>query len=165
MRKLIDRLDQHLRQLAPHQRERDSGVLLREAFDMLTAQIGNAAIGAAVQRAAGELPEGYDLHIEIERDAGCVRLYLPDSDASLADFGGGDTFADEINSAVDCVTRQENAKQHVMELEKAWVAESPIIPDPLNTRECKHPECGRFEGPRQMECRAMADNACGRNDK
>lgn len=59
------------------------------------------AIGAAIERAAAELPEGCDLHIDIERGAGTVRLYLPNSDASKSDFEGHDTFAGEINAATD----------------------------------------------------------------
>lgn len=49
-------------------------------------------------------------------------------------------------------------------------AESPAdraggVPDPLGCNACQHPECGRFEGPRQVECRAMADNACARPER
>ncbi len=35
-------------------------------------------------------------------------------------------------------------------------------PDPLGVLSCTHPDCGRYEGPRSHECRAMADNACAR---
>lgn len=126
MQKLIDKIDQHLRELAPHVSDRKSAMLLREAFETLKAQQDNAAAGAAIQRAAGELPEGYELCIEIEREGGSVRLYLPDTDASMDDFGGGDTFAEEINEATDYAIRQANAKEHVVALEKAWVAESPV---------------------------------------
>jgi len=34
--------------------------------------------------------------------------------------------------------------------------------DPQGCNECTHPECGRYEGPQKVECRAMADNACAR---
>lgn len=57
-------------------------------------------IGKAVERACRELPDGFDLHLELENGAGTVRLYLPDDDASLDDFEG-DTFADRINFAID----------------------------------------------------------------
>lgn len=60
----------------------------------------NARIGAAVQRAGGELPEGYDLHIEIERGAASVRLYLADTDASIDEFGGDD-LADYLHNAIN----------------------------------------------------------------
>ncbi len=59
-----------------------------------------ARTGAAIERAAGELPEGYDLHIEIERGAGTVRLYLADTDSSIDDFGGDD-LADYIHNAIN----------------------------------------------------------------
>lgn len=36
------------------------------------------------------------------------------------------------------------------------------LPDPLGLLSCTHPDCGRYEGPRSHECRAMADNACAR---
>ena len=36
------------------------------------------------------------------------------------------------------------------------------FPDPLNCRACPHPNCARFDGPQQVECRAMKDNACAR---
>lgn len=58
-------------------------------------------IGKAVERACEVLPHGFDLHIELEQGAGTARLYLPDTDASEDDFGGGDTFAEEINAAID----------------------------------------------------------------
>lgn len=57
-------------------------------------------IGKAVERACKDLPEGFDLHIELENGAGTVKLYLPDSDSYMDDFDG-DTFADKINAAID----------------------------------------------------------------
>lgn len=41
-------------------------------------------------------------------------------------------------------------------------AEPSPLPDPLGCNQCTHVECGKFDGPRQVECRAMADNACAR---
>ncbi len=62
-------------------------------------------LGKAVERAAKELPIGVELHIELERDAGTVRLYLPpqgDDDAGdvLDDWDDG-AFQDYINQAID----------------------------------------------------------------
>ncbi|WP_199101066.1 hypothetical protein [Dyella sp. ASV21] len=37
------------------------------------------------------------------------------------------------------------------------------LPDPHGCRSCAHPDCGRFDGPRQVECRAVAANACARD--
>lgn len=39
----------------------------------------------------------------------------------------------------------------------------PKLPDPLRLNDCQNQNCGRFNGPRSVECRAMADNACARN--
>lgn len=61
-------------------------------------------IGQAVERACEVLPEGFDLHIELERHAGSVRLYLPDDDASMDDFEA-DTFGGKINAAIDLATK------------------------------------------------------------
>ncbi|WNL48440.1 hypothetical protein RKE25_22180 (plasmid) [Dyella sp. BiH032] len=36
------------------------------------------------------------------------------------------------------------------------------LPDPHGCRSCAHPDCGRFDGPHQVECRAMRNNACAR---
>jgi hypothetical protein len=60
----------------------------------------DAAIGAAIQKACGELPEGFDLHLELERGAGTLRLYLIDADATIDEFDG-DTLAEEIVSAIE----------------------------------------------------------------
>ena len=40
------------------------------------------------------------MHIELERDAGTVRLYMADSDAQFNDFEE-DSFVDQINAAID----------------------------------------------------------------
>lgn len=61
----------------------------------------NEKLGAAIERAASELPEGYSLCLDIEQGAGTVSLLLPDTDAVLEDFYG-DTFVDQINRATDC---------------------------------------------------------------
>jgi hypothetical protein len=60
----------------------------------------NAEVGAAIQRACGELPEGFDIHIELENGAGGVCLYEPNSDVSFDEFDA-DTFAGQINKAID----------------------------------------------------------------
>ncbi len=72
-------------------------------------------LGKAVERAAKELPIGVELHIELERDAGTVRLYLPpqgDDDAgeALSDWGD-DNFADQINQAIDAAIAVSTQKE------------------------------------------------------
>jgi len=36
------------------------------------------------------------------------------------------------------------------------------LPDPHGCNACSHPTCARFNGPRSVECGAMAHNACVR---
>lgn len=50
---------------------------------------------------------------------------------------------------IDAITRHlsQPAEQH---------------PDPNGCNDCTHPDCGRFDGPAQVECRAMQRNACAR---
>jgi len=57
------------------------------------------ALGKAIKRAAGDLPEGYELTVEVEKGAGIAILYDPEG----FDIGGldGDTLADQINRAID----------------------------------------------------------------
>lgn len=69
-----------------------------------------AATHDAINRACKELPPGYDLHIELEKDAGTVRLYLLDTDADMTDFGGDLGFVEEINAAIDAAIEAERAK-------------------------------------------------------
>lgn len=38
------------------------------------------------------------------------------------------------------------------------------VPDPRGCRDCTHPQCDRFDGPRSVECRAMAQTACARHE-
>lgn len=60
----------------------------------------NARTGAAIQRACELLPFGYDIHVELEKDAGSVRLYLADTDADVTDFGGDD-LSEYIDNAIN----------------------------------------------------------------
>lgn len=70
-------------------------------------------IGAAILRAAHELPNGYDLLIEIERDAGVAALYIPpiindDRGQRITNFCGHD-LADYINSAIAMAIEHDEA--------------------------------------------------------
>jgi hypothetical protein len=67
----------------------------------MTTDERHREIGAAVERACRELPDGFDLQLELEKDAGTVRLDVADTDASIDEFAG-DTFADHINAAIRC---------------------------------------------------------------
>jgi hypothetical protein len=60
--------------------------------------------GSAIQKAAMDLPDGYEITIELERGAGNVRLYIPacsddESGEVVSEFSGYD-IADEIENAI-----------------------------------------------------------------
>ena len=62
----------------------------------------DAEIGAAVNRACKELPEGYFIVICLEKDAGDIQLQCPDYNLSRNDFEHeADTFGGQINAATD----------------------------------------------------------------
>ncbi len=75
----------------------------------------NERIGAAIQKAAAELPKGYDLTIEIERGAGTVALWIPpvsDEEGGRRETDwSGDNMADHIEDAIWVATEhaRENA--------------------------------------------------------
>lgn len=53
--------------------------------------------GAAIERACGELPDGFELHLELERGAASLTLY--DEEGNGSGFES-DTFGDQINAAI-----------------------------------------------------------------
>lgn len=59
----------------------------------------NQRLGAAIERAAESLPDGWQLVIDVERGAGSVSLLGPDGYTDLDDFAGDD-LADSIENAV-----------------------------------------------------------------
>ena len=69
--------------------------------------------------------------------------------------GAEGTDADEAtdNAAAAAWNRRAKAKPE---------AQQATLPDPHGCLACTHPDCGRFDGPRSVECRAMADGACAR---
>jgi hypothetical protein len=56
------------------------------------------ALGRAIERAAGELPEGYELVVEVEKGAGTVALI--DTDGDRIEELTGDTLAAQVESAI-----------------------------------------------------------------
>lgn len=64
----------------------------------------NERTGAAIQRAAGELPEGFELTIEIERGARTVKLFIPplgdEEGGQVVDDFCGDNIACQIDNAI-----------------------------------------------------------------
>lgn len=62
-------------------------------------------IGRAIERAAEELPDGYDISIDLDRGSACVTLFIPplgdDGGGSAVDKWSGCDFCDNLNEAVD----------------------------------------------------------------
>jgi hypothetical protein len=58
-----------------------------------------------VQRACGELPEGWEIQILLERDAGCV--YLIDPNGERSDIDNADKFDWTIHEAIDAALSQQ----------------------------------------------------------
>jgi len=79
--------------------------LYRDAVSALIAGVRAnrrfVEIGQAVNRASGELPEGWDLHVELENGAGTVRLYDPSGDEIDEEFHDHDSFGASITQAVE----------------------------------------------------------------
>ena len=57
------------------------------------------SIGKAINRAARDLPEGWEIRIDLERGAGVVHLTDPDGNETMSE--GGELFSDQINAAID----------------------------------------------------------------
>lgn len=71
--------------------------------------VKDAAIGAAIERAAAELPDGYEIEITVERGAGSVYLHHPDGMSIGMDVDADNRIAAEINAAVDDAVESANA--------------------------------------------------------
>lgn len=80
-----------------------------ELVNKLDQHQKDAAIGRAVNRACMELPFGYDLHIELEKDAGTVRLYRPDGEEDKTDFHDCDYFSSVIENAINVAVAKGGA--------------------------------------------------------
>ena len=57
------------------------------------------SIGKAINRAARDLPEGWEIRIDLERHAGVVFLIDPNGNETMSE--GGELFSDQINAAID----------------------------------------------------------------
>lgn len=62
-------------------------------------------IGKAVNRAARDLPEGWEIRIDLERHAGVVHLIDPEGNETMIE-GGGELFSDQISTAIDAARSQ-----------------------------------------------------------
>ena len=66
----------------------------------------DAALYCAVQRACAELPEGWEIRIELERSAGTVSLVNPDGED--VDYPSDhECMASDINDAIDAAIAAE----------------------------------------------------------
>lgn len=61
----------------------------------------DAEVGAAIQRAAAELPCGYIVGISVDADAATVELCLPTGHIKTMDVDNDNRLAAEINAAID----------------------------------------------------------------
>lgn len=62
--------------------------------------LADAAVGAAIQRAAKELPLGYIIGISVEADAASVDLCAPTGHIKTMDVDDDNRLAAEINAAI-----------------------------------------------------------------
>lgn len=63
------------------------------------------SIGKAVNRAARDLPEGWEIRIDLERHAGVVHLIDPEGNETMIE-GNGELFSDQISAAIDAASSQ-----------------------------------------------------------
>ena len=87
---------------------------LQQKLNAAPAQdvVRDAKVGAAIERAARELPRHYWIEIEIENVEATVRLY-DDECARLGYDTDGETLASEINSAIDAALLAASKKEGV----------------------------------------------------
>lgn len=57
------------------------------------------SIGKAINRAARDLPEGWEIRIDLEQHAGVVFLIDPNGNETMSE--SGELFSDQINAAID----------------------------------------------------------------
>ena len=51
-----------------------------------------------VNQICGEMPEGYQIIIELENGCGCAKLLIPGSDAEIEDYDGDSTFEQHVTN-------------------------------------------------------------------
>ena len=76
-----------------------------------SAAHGNASreelsIGKAINRATRDLPEGWEIRIDLERHAGVVSLVDPDGNETMIE--NDRPFSDQINAAIDAAKGESN---------------------------------------------------------
>lgn len=73
-------------------------------------EIENREVGEAIQRAARDLPEGYRVVIDIEREGGTVDVVLPDGTEEKEYPSNHERLSESIADALQYA--QEHAKQN-----------------------------------------------------
>lgn len=63
------------------------------------------SIGKAINRAARDLPEGWEIRIDLERYAGAVFLIYPDGNETMSE--NAELFSDQINAAIDAAMKED----------------------------------------------------------
>jgi hypothetical protein len=106
---LCEELARNLKELRDRAQAGDMDAL-REFFELFTFNDSGPLdwrrikrqidIGKAVERACESLPVGYDVIIQLERNAGSVSLCLPDTDADIS-IHHDDGFGETIHAAID----------------------------------------------------------------
>lgn len=105
---------------AEPQDDSETALYSQTAIDTLRAQLAEAqrnalgshdvreptSIGCAVNRAARDLPEGWEIRIDLERGAGAVFLIDPDGNETMSE--GGELFSDQINAAIDAAMGEQS---------------------------------------------------------
>lgn len=72
---------------------------------MTDAEERQAALGKAIERAASELPDRYDLEVCVERGAGWVTLTCPVGNNIAPTFDGDHTLAEQVDGCIDAAIR------------------------------------------------------------
>jgi hypothetical protein len=134
---------------------------------------GEAIAAAEAQQAGPENTRGnatawlqWALHIIRERCPDVVGSHQFDwagkaLEAILADGLHCDVVPHLHRRDAEAIARAESAIETPAKVSPC-AGHAVQLPDPLGLLSCTHPDCGRYEGPRSHECRAMADNACAR---
>lgn len=67
-------------------------------MDSIETRLHDAKLGAAIENAAGNLPEGWEINVNIERNGYGVSLFDPHGEH--VEIEGAEGIAEDINKAV-----------------------------------------------------------------
>ncbi len=116
----LGELVRNLKELRDRTQAGDMSVL-REFFDLFRFNDSDTldwrnlerrhATGRAIERACESLPQGYDINIQLERGAGSVELFLPDTDATIS-IHDDEGFAETIHAAIDTAINEDRGNSN-----------------------------------------------------